>query len=363
MKSVFPRLKATLVDSKLPIIVILGMHRSGTSLVANLVHALGVDLGLDLQPANEWNSAGYWESRQIMKTHEKILKELNCEWHNPPFSFPADWQRKPEIQQLKSGLREFVRSECERTDTIWGFKDPRTAILLPLWQEIFDELQLEPHYILVVRHPGPVAASLSRRDRLVFSHSQMLWLKTYLHALSHTGNRLRAIVDYDRWFDSGLQQAGAMIKSLNLSQSISEQQIANAVNDIIQPPLRHHCCKQDAICSPAIEGFYSLLLQTTINGKVPDEIRAITETFEKAADLLTIWDDLLAERDAAIAEQNAAIAEQNATIANRDAAIAERGVKIARLRKQRRLFIYIIISIVAVFSLISLFMLSYHNWF
>jgi hypothetical protein len=62
---------------------------------------------------------------------------------------------------------------------------------------------------------------------------------------------------------------------------------------------------------------------------------------------LTIWDDLVAERDAAIAE--------------RSATIAKRDVTIARLRKQRQLFTYIIISIAAVLSLISLFMLSYHN--
>jgi hypothetical protein len=325
------------------------MHRSGTSLVANFVHAIGVDLGQDLNPANEWNEAGYWESRQILETHDIILKELNCVWSNPPLSFPANLWRKPEIQELKSRLLGFVRSECKRTEKIWGFKDPRTAILLPMWQEIFDELQLEPFYILAVRHPGSVAASLNRRYHLSFSHSQVFWLKTNLNALSYARSNLRAVVDYDRWFDSGLQQARTLIKSLNLSQSISEQQIANAVNDIIQPALRHHCSKPDAICSPKVAGFYSLLRQTAIDGKVPDEIWAITETFEKARGLLTIWDDLVAERDA--------------TIAQRDAAVAERDVKIARLRNQRQLFTYIIISIVAVFSLISLFMLSYHNWF
>jgi hypothetical protein len=216
-----------------------------------------------------------------------------------------------------------------------------------MWQEIFDELQLEPFYILAVRHPGSVAASLSRRDLLAFSHSEALWLKTNLAVLSYTRSNLRAIVDYDRWFDSGLEQARTLIKSLNLFPSISEQQIANAVNDIAQPALRHHFSNQDAICSPKVAGFYSLLRQTAIDGRVPDEIWAITETFEKATDLLNIRDGLVAERDA--------------TIAERDATIAERDVKIARLRKQRQLFTYIIISIAAVFSLISLFMLSYHN--
>jgi len=86
------------LDSKLPVVVILGNRRSGTSLVANFVHALGVDLGQDLVPADEANEAGYCEASQICKTHEKILQELNCDWHNPPLSFPANWWRKPNIQ-------------------------------------------------------------------------------------------------------------------------------------------------------------------------------------------------------------------------------------------------------------------------
>ena len=351
-----------------------------------------MDLGQDLIPANEWNVAGYWESREILETHQNILKELNCDWHNPPLSFPANWWRKPEIQELKSRLLGFVRSECKRKEKIWGFKDPRTAILLPMWREIFDELQLEPLYILAVRHPGSVAASLSRRDGLSSSHVQALWLKTNLDALSYTRNRLRAIVDYDRWFDSGLEQARTVIDFLNLTGSIREAQIVEAVNQVILSRLRHHSGKEDAICSPTVERFYSLLYQATTNGKISDEISAITETFEKATDLLNIWDELVVERDATIAKRNdtiagreATIAEREATIAERDATIADRNETIAereatiaerdatiaerelanrtRLRKQRQLFTYIIISIVAVFSLISLFVLSSHNWF
>ncbi|MGO9416499.1 MAG: class I SAM-dependent methyltransferase [Syntrophobacteraceae bacterium] len=65
----------------------------------------------------------------------------------------------------------------------------------------------------------------------------------------------------------------------------------------------------------------------------------------------------------ALTERNATVAERDAIIATCNATIAERDVKIARLRKQRQLFTYIIISSVAVFSLISLFMLGHHNWF
>jgi hypothetical protein len=365
------------VQDKQPIVVILGMHRSGTSLLANFMHAIGVNLGQDLIPADEWNAAGYWESPKVYEAQDKILKELNRNWHNPPLSLPVNWWRKSSIQELKSELLEFVRSECDRTDKIFGFKDPRTAILLPLWQEIFHELQLEPHYILAVRHPGSVAASLSRRNGLSCSHSQALWLKTNLAALSYTRNHLRAIVDYDRWFDSGLEQARTVIDSLNLSGSISEAQIAEAVNQVVFPRLLHHSCKQNAVCSPIVAKCYSLLYQATTNGKISNEISPITETIEKAMDILNIWDELVAERDSTIVERDSTIVERDAAIVERDAAIVERDAAIVardeiiaddtrRLRKQRKRQQYsyaIIIVLVVVFMIYTFVLVGAYNWF
>jgi len=328
------------VASKLPVVVILGMHRSGTSLIANLMHGVGVEFGEELLPADSFNAAGYWESKIICETHAKILGELNCDWHNPPLSFPADWWRKSSIQELKKILVDYVASNCKANDKIWGFKDPRTAILLPLWLEIFDELQLEPLYVLSVRHPGPVAASLATRDRLGFALSQALWLKTNLDVLSHAGNKLRAIVDYDRWFDSGMDQARTVVKSLNLPRSISEEQIINAVEQTIHSGLRHHSSKQDEILSPIVAKFYSLLRQAATDGKMPDEIWTLTENFKNTKDLWAIWDGLVAERDAVIKATR------------------------TRLRKQKQSYTYIIISILVVFLLISSFvLLGAHNWF
>jgi len=327
------------VDSKLPVVVVLGMHRSGTSLTANLLNAIGVEFGDELLPADSFNAAGYWESRTICETQDKILKELNCDWHNPPLSFPADWCRKPGIQELKKILVEYVGSQCSSDGKIFGFKDPRTAVLIPLWLEIFDELKLEPHYVISVRHPVSVAASLTHGN-LGLARSQALWLKTYLDALSYTRNHPLGIADYDLWFDSGMEQARAVVKSLNLPLPISEEQIANAVNQTVHSGLRHHSSKQDEMLSPVVARFYSLLRQAAAEGKIPDEIWKLTEGFEKTKDLWGIWDGIAAERDAEV-----------------------RAVK-TRLKKQKQLYTYIIIGILVVFTLISSFLLfGAHHWF
>ena len=330
------------MEMKRPIVVILGMHRSGTSLTANFMDAIGIDVGQDLMPADESNAAGYWESTTIFDIHHKILAAMNCTWQNPPPHLPAGWRSNSDIGQLKSGLLEFVRSECERTDKIWGFKDPRTAVLLPLWQDIFDELQLEPHYILAVRHPGSVAASLSRRDGLSSSSSQALWLRTNLDSLSHTGNHLRAIVDYDRWFDSGFEQAHTVIDALNLSGSISEAQIAEALDRVILPGLRHHSSEKQVECSPIVMRFYSLLCRAAADGKIPDEIREVTETFENARDILDIWDHRVTERDEIIANDKRLLKKQ---------------------RKRQQYSNAIIIVFVVLFMIYTFVLFGAYNWF
>lgn len=326
------------------------MHRSGTSLTANFLNSIGVDLGQDLLPADEWNAGGYWESKKIYEIHEMVLQELNCNWHNPPMSLPDNWWRTAKIQEIKGLLLEFVRSECKRTEKIWGFKDPRTAIVLPMWQEVFDELQLEPLYILTIRHPGSVAASLSKRDLFSFSYSQALWLKTNLNVLLYTGTNLRAIVDYDRWFDSGLEQARTLIDSLDNPLAVNETQIIEALNRIVLPGLRHHSSDESVICSPGVTKFYSILLQASLCGNIPHEISDIAATFGNSMELLRIWNDMIAERDAIIAE--------------RDDTIMRRDMKIERLRGHRKLLIYIIISLITVFSIISSYeLIGVGDWF
>ncbi|MGC8490831.1 MAG: sulfotransferase family protein [Syntrophobacteraceae bacterium] len=322
-------LEQSLTRTKRPIAVILGMHRSGTSLLANFLHAIGVDLGQDLLGADEWNAAGYWESRNIQSIHEKILAELSCSWDNPPLSFHADWFFRPRIQELKKELIEFVGSECNRTEKILGFKDPRTAFFLPLWKEIFDELQLEPLYLLAIREPGSVVASLKTRDQLGTFHAQVLWLKAYLEVISHTQDELRMIVDYDRWFDAGMDQARKIVKSLNLSETLSNEKIENALNQTIRPELRHHLSNKIE-CSPIVENFYSLLSRGATNAKMPDEVGEIIATFKGSMEILSIWDECARDIESESAEREKKIV----TIC--EATEEQYTVFKARSRKQRK---------------------------
>jgi hypothetical protein len=154
-------------------VVIVGMHRSGTSAVANAVARLGLALPdeTDLITPGPYNERGYWESRRFVTYNDRVLRYLGGTWSSPPKP-PPGWEvsREAEVVELKSGARDF--SLREFTDPHMVLKDPRLCLVLPLWREVFDR---PPVAVLVLRNPLEVARSLKHRNNFPLSFGLALW--------------------------------------------------------------------------------------------------------------------------------------------------------------------------------------------
>ena len=131
----------TLYKARRPIVVVLGMHRSGTSLCSHILSMLGVDMADDVG-ANSGNEKGHWERWEIMALQDEILALLNRGYHMPEHDFPLPpaWWAEPKVRAVQVRIESFL-SERMRENTLFGFKDPRTARLLPLWLQIFKNLK------------------------------------------------------------------------------------------------------------------------------------------------------------------------------------------------------------------------------
>ena len=96
-----------MTKSKSKAICVLGMHRSGTSVTAHVVHLLGGWLGEDedLIAAEPANLTGYWERGDINSLHERMLRALHRAW-DTSFPLPQDWHRSsdrfwiPRVRQI-----------------------------------------------------------------------------------------------------------------------------------------------------------------------------------------------------------------------------------------------------------------------
>lgn len=128
-------------------IVVLCGHRSGSSVVAGILHQLGVNMGTDLMPPSEHNPRGYFEDMDFVRLNAAILKPWG--W----FSLPDVLERKP---LFDNKIKRIVQSR----EGVWGWKDPRTALTLPLYWEYLTN----PYLVVVDRPHLSCAKSLNARD-------------------------------------------------------------------------------------------------------------------------------------------------------------------------------------------------------
>lgn len=130
-------------------ICIAGAPRSGTSLITQLLHRCGLNLGPPerLMPASINNSDGYWENLRFVGVNERLLAASGGTWFAPPLAL----RTSPEIAaEAQSIVAQFEGQEP------WGWKDPRNALTLPFWKSLLPSMKV----LVCVRHPAEAAASL-----------------------------------------------------------------------------------------------------------------------------------------------------------------------------------------------------------
>jgi hypothetical protein len=151
-------------------VVILGMHRSGTSAVTRIVNLLGADVGpADDLLAEYDNPAGHWESRALVACNDKILDLFGRSWDFPPWLSPG-WEFSDRASRLLPELEDTFHGVYRSSPWVW--KDPRTCLTLPLWRRV---IGAETTVVLVSRDPGAVVTSVKRRDGIPALYTVGLW--------------------------------------------------------------------------------------------------------------------------------------------------------------------------------------------
>lgn len=144
------------------VLLIIGMHRSGTSYVASACGAVGLDLPPNLMPGNAANPRGYFEPLEVVRAHTAVLSALGRPWWDIA-PMPAGWAESEAAQTLEVGLERFL-DHATAGDTPLVVKDPRASLLLPAWDRVIRTRGGRLSVILMLRDPGQVAASLDARD-------------------------------------------------------------------------------------------------------------------------------------------------------------------------------------------------------
>lgn len=185
-------------------ILVLGMHRSGTSAVAGSLAIAGGSAPAETMPATEDNPTGYWESQRIARFNNALLSSAGIRWKDAG-CIGEGWFGEPDRQADAARAAEWICSEFPDSDPA-VCKDPRICRLLPIWRMALEMLGGEWITVFVVRKPLAVAASLRRRmDNDQFRPAAveslesgiLLWLRHNLDAERHSRPMRRIILDYE----------------------------------------------------------------------------------------------------------------------------------------------------------------------
>jgi hypothetical protein len=221
------------------IVCILGMHRSGTSLVSRLMNVLGLDLGPEehLMEPNASNPAGHWESLPISEINEDIFVRLGGSWAVPP-PMPADWERSPELADLRRQARELIAADFSDSD-LWGFKDPRTCLTAPFWQRLLPPMR----YLICLRNPIDVATSLEGREEesVPFDQGLELWFGYVRSSLSAAAGHPHEFVFYEDLMADPEPVVARLARFLGRSgPERNRARIRKAINVAVSESLWHH---------------------------------------------------------------------------------------------------------------------------
>ncbi len=148
-------------------LIITGMHRSGTSLRASLVQGLGVNLGEKFFPSDSFNIKGYFEDLDFLEFQRAVLQTC-CPAGDPGW---PDWGwteseqlNRAQFADYRPGAQALIEARSQQA-IAWGWKDPRTSLMLDFWHELIPNAR----YLFVYRLPWDVADSILRIHSPVFS--------------------------------------------------------------------------------------------------------------------------------------------------------------------------------------------------
>ena len=318
-------------SEKKQVVVVLGMHRSGTSAITRALEAMGVGLGDHLMPPAEGNNEkGFFEDVEINAINIELLKAFGDDWRSLAPIAAADLG-SAKVEALRLRAMSVLRDRFEGNQ-IFGFKDPRTCRLLPFWQPLFADLGLEQTYVIALRNPLSVAKSLEHRDRMDFEKSCYLWLVHMLPCVRLTQGMPRVVVDYDQLIKTPAPEIRRMAQALGLQEQLDEASIHAFETQFVDEKLRHSAFEPedsaaDPRVPPAVRDLFLGLSKVARQGgslEAPESqamVRSLAERFDNLPRVFAFSGD-----------QGEKIAELQGLVDNKDVHIGHIEREIARIR-------------------------------
>lgn len=225
-------------------LLVLGMHRSGTSAVTRVLNLLGAALPNRLVPPGPGNVLGHWEPVELVALHETMLEAAGSHVYGL-FDIAPEWFGSAAAVAFARELAALIRRNYAEAPLI-VVKDPRLALLVPVWQQALALLNITPRYVLPFRDPRAVAASLRRRESRHEGaalwppeRGMLLWLRYVLAAERATRGSPRAFLSFDALLADWPAELARLALQLGLSWPRGEAEMGREITAFLNRRERH----------------------------------------------------------------------------------------------------------------------------
>ena len=266
------------------LVVVIGMHRSGTSLAMQALAALGVEVGEALIGADAHNPRGYLEAAQVVALHDDLLGDLGRGWGTPEhlLPLPPGWGRSAAGRRAQARIAAVLEARiaaaggAERI----ALKDPRLTLFLPLWRRAARRLGVGMRIVLCLRHPAAVAASLAARDRFAVDYAQALWLSyTVAGVAGAAGGQPLLLCPHEGWRRAPGAQCAALAGFLGLEPPADAHPF--------EADLNHHP-DPGAIADPLVARWWAMLSALPVGAPLPRGLLSEAEAHLASAAHLSV---------------------------------------------------------------------------
>ena len=218
--------------------LVLGMHRSGTSAITQLLALAGAQLPANVMPGDEHNAKGYFEPWKIATFNDERLRAAGSAWDDP-FAYPYRPLSADQEQAWLDAASALFDEEFPRST--WPLmKDPRATVLLPMWRAVLAAKGVEARCVIPVRHPLAVAGSLRRRDGFADEKSVLVWSAYMLAAEAYTRDMPRAFVGYDALLADWRAEVARIEAAHGAPLPKLTTKAATEIDGFLTPELRHN---------------------------------------------------------------------------------------------------------------------------
>jgi len=349
-RAVSSRLKTGNDKKMTDVVLVLGMHRSGTSSVAGALTKLGGGMPKHLMAADQGNARGYFESVAFMRFHDELLESAGSNWRDWRL-FNPEWRQSPVAADFRRRAKELFAEEFNGS-ALPVLKDPRTCRFAPFWLDVLRDIEAKPHIVMPIRSPLDVAQSLKTVHGLSLTHGLLLWLRHVLDAESHSRSVARSIFAWKDFRSDWRGTCDKIAAETHLSWPRLSDRAAREIDRFLTKELVHHDTDDAALVAHAdvhewavraYEALLELARSPLSNSALAtlDDVRMLLDQSSKIFGRLLIdnevdLEDARGQAQAAIGERDGLRARQIVELAGKAAALAALAARAEQAEKARQ---------------------------